>query len=144
LARRDIRVTPAPLYFLITIMSHRSDVSVESICTVKSCTSDEFLEFYENENLDTDILSEDVMINVIHPNRDRLRAVDGRYRLDKLLSAMLEYAPHPLGRRYVAIALHIAMGKGGDAVVEAAKAWMDYLFLPSQVPQSLSLTFTNP
>ena len=44
---------------------------------------------------------------------------------------MLKHAPHPLGRRYVAICLHIAHQKGEDGVVNAAKAWLDNLLLPS-------------
>jgi hypothetical protein len=44
---------------------------------------------------------------------------------------MLEHAPHPLGRRYVAVSLHVAHQNGEDEVVNAAKAWLDNLFLPS-------------
>ncbi|KAH8995217.1 hypothetical protein EDB86DRAFT_1182462 [Lactarius hatsudake] len=40
---------------------------------------------------------------------------------------MLEHAPHPLGRRYVAVSLHVARE---DGVVDAAKAWLDNLLLP--------------
>jgi hypothetical protein len=108
----------------------RSD-SVESNGTVLTCTSEEFDDFFNNENLHTEALSDDVLRNIIRQNSARLRAADGRYRLDDLLSAMLEHAPHPLGRRYVAVSLHIAHRKGEDGVVNAAKAWLDNLFLPS-------------
>jgi len=106
-------------------MSLESDESTGSIL---SCTSDQFSEFYD-ANYSTDILSKDAA-KIINKNRQRLQAADTRYRLDVLLSAMLEHAPHPLGKRYIAVALHIAHDKGGDMVVAAAKAWMDNLFLP--------------
>jgi hypothetical protein len=97
-----------------------------------SCKSEEFWDFYENEAVETDVLCDKVAVNVIRPNRDHLRAASQKYYLDILLYAMLEHAPHPLGRRYVAIALCIAKGKGQDAVINVAKAWMDYLFIPSE------------
>jgi len=108
-------------------MSLESD---KSTCSILSCTSEQFSEFYD-ANYSTDILSEDAA-KIINKNRQRLQAADTRYRLDNLLSAMLEHAPHPLGKRYIAVALHIAHNKGGDMVVTAAKAWMDNLFLPSK------------
>ncbi|KAH9026718.1 hypothetical protein EDB83DRAFT_1926692 [Lactarius deliciosus] len=99
----------------------------ESTCTVLTCTSQEFQSFYDNESLLTDDLSDDALRNIIGPNRTRLREAETRYRLDDLLSAMLEHAPHPLGRRYVAVSLHVARE---DGVVNAAKSWMDNLLLP--------------
>jgi hypothetical protein len=110
-------------------MSHRRTLSVESTCTILSCTSDKFFEFYNNYS--TSILSEDAA-KIIDKNRQRLQAADKRYRLDYFLSAMLEHAPHPPGKRYVSVALHIAQEKGEDTVVDVAKAWMDNLFLPSK------------
>ncbi|KAF8464939.1 hypothetical protein DFH94DRAFT_784376 [Russula ochroleuca] len=107
----------------------RSD-SAESIVSVLTCASDEFQNFYDNESLNTEILSDEALRNIIRPNSASLRAADNRYRLDDLLSAMLMHAPHPSGKRYVAICLHIAHGKGEDGVVNAAKAWLDNLFLP--------------
>ncbi len=95
------------------------------------CTSEEFRNLYDNERLLTGVLSDDALRNIIGPNSARLRAADPRYRLDDLLSAMLEHAPHPLGQRYVAVSLHVAHQKGEDGVVNAAKAWLDYLLLPS-------------
>ena len=114
-------------------MHHVSFVlmSANSTCSVLTCTSEEYDDFFNNENLHTEALSDDVLRNIIRQNSARLRAADGRYRLDDLLSAMLEHAPHPLGRRYVAVSLHIAHRKGEDGVVNAAKAWLDNLFLPS-------------
>jgi hypothetical protein len=44
---------------------------------------------------------------------------------------MLEHAPHPLGQRYVALSLLVAHQEGEDGVVDAAKAWLDGLLLPS-------------
>ncbi len=113
------------------IMSLRRSDSPQSICTVLTCTSEEYLDLYDNETLLTEVLSDDALRNVIRPNSARLRAADPRYHLDDLLSAMLEHAPHPLGRRYVAVCLHVTNQKGEDGVVNAAKVWLDYLLLPS-------------
>jgi hypothetical protein len=105
--------------------------SADSAEPVLTRISKEFQELFENESLLTEALSDDALRDIIRPNRTRLRAADSRYRLDDLLSAMLEHAPHPLGRRYVAVSLHVAYRKGPDGVVNAAKAWLDNLLLPS-------------
>jgi hypothetical protein len=104
--------------------------SFESICTILTCASEEYEAFFAQEALLTEVLSDDVLHNIIRPNSERLRA-DGRYRLDDLLYAMMKHAPHPLGRRYVAICLHIAHQRGEDGVVNAARLWLDKLLLPS-------------
>jgi hypothetical protein len=121
-AKADIVLPP--------IMSSPPDSS-ETTCTVLTVTSENFDGFYHNESFHTGVLSRDVLCNVIHPNRARLLAASSEYRLDDLLTAMLEHAPHPLGRRYVALALHVVHRRGEDGVVNAAKAWLDNLFLPS-------------
>jgi hypothetical protein len=105
--------------------------SDESTCTILTCTSEGFEDFFNNERLVTEVLSDDVRRNVIHPNRARLRAAESRYRLDDLLYAMLEHAPDRLGQRYVAVSLHVAHQKGVDGIVDAAKAWLENLLLPS-------------
>lgn len=69
--------------------------------------------------------------NVIASSRERLRS-EKRYLLEDLLLGMLEYAPHARGKRYVAVALYIAHGKGADTVFNLAQAWLEHLFLPSQ------------
>lgn len=104
--------------------------SAESTCTVLTCTSLNFRDFFQNERLLTEALSDDVLVSTIRPNRARLRAADPKYRLDDLLIAMLKHAPHPLGKRYVAVCLHIAHRKGVDGVVDAARAWLHNLILP--------------
>ncbi len=78
---------------------------------------------YNDANLD-----DDVLLNIIRTYHDELVAAN----LDKLLQGMLLHAPTRAGRRYVAVALHIAHRKGADAVVGVARAWMDHLFLMSQ------------
>jgi hypothetical protein len=115
----------------LTTMSHRRTDSAGSTCTVLTCTSDEFWDLYDNDNLSTVELARDVLNNAVHPRRTRLRQSDTRFRLDDLLVGMLQQAPDPCGQRYVAVALHIAHEKGTDAVIDVAKAWLDYLFLPS-------------
>ena len=108
----------------------RSD-SAESIISVLTCASEEYQSFYTNEALQTKALSDDALLNIIRPNSTRLRAADKRCRLDDLLSAMLIHAPQQSGERYVAICIHIAHQKGEDGIVNAAKAWLDNLLLPS-------------
>ncbi len=112
----------------MTLPSSDSD---ESTCTVLTCTTEDFQTDFENSSLLTDVLCNDVLRNIIRPNMGRLRAADQRCRLDDLLTAMLECAPHPLGRQYVAVCLHIAHQKGVDEAVNAAKAWLDHLMFPS-------------
>lgn len=68
---------------------------------------------------------------VIKPNQQLLSEVHQEYRLDVLLSAMLDHAPHPSGRRYVAVVL-VAQELGISVVVSVAESWMDCLFLRSK------------
>ena len=70
--------------------------STESIRAVLTGTSEELSNFYVNERLDTGVLTQDGLNNIIGPNREKLREADNRYRLHGLLSAMLVHAPHPL------------------------------------------------
>ncbi|KAH9051153.1 hypothetical protein EDB83DRAFT_2627678 [Lactarius deliciosus] len=120
-------------------MSLRGSDPTESICAVLTCTSKEYQDLYDNNRLLSGALSDGALRNIIHPNGARLRAADSQYRLGDLLCAMLEHAPHLLGRRYVAVCLHVANQMGEDEVVNIAKAWLDYLLLPK--PTS-SQTFT--
>lgn len=113
-------------------MSPRHTVFANSTCTILGCTSDDFWHVYENDQYPTEVLSNDVIANVLEPNHNHLRAADSRYRLDHLLSGMLEHAPHTSGKRYVAVALYIAHQKGTGTVINIAKAWMEHLFLPSE------------
>ncbi|KAF7982959.1 hypothetical protein HWV62_24536 [Athelia sp. TMB] len=93
-------------------MSNRDKASVESTCTVFSCTSNEFCDVYEDSTVSTSVLSEDTLASIAG-NRELLRSAEQRYRLGDLLSGMLDYAPNPLGKRYVAVALHVASKKEG-------------------------------
>jgi hypothetical protein len=63
---------------------------------IVTCISQEFQNFYHNEGLLTEALSDDVLRNVIHPNKTRLRA------------------RHAAEKRYVAFCLRIAHQKGED------------------------------
>ncbi|TFK67663.1 hypothetical protein BDN72DRAFT_898760 [Pluteus cervinus] len=112
-------------------MSHSQYNIFHSTCLILSCTVEEFRDIYESEapECTTETFCEDVLTNVIPLHHTALRAVHKQYRLDELLFAMLQFAPHTLGKRYVAVALHIANGKGGDVVLDIAKAWMQNLFV---------------
>ncbi|KAF9482406.1 hypothetical protein BDN70DRAFT_991193 [Pholiota conissans] len=114
-------------------MSHIHNFSVNSTCTILSCSYKEFSDIFDKTVYTTDELVRKVLEDIISPHRDYLRAATANYRLDELLSSMLEFAPDPLGRRYVAVALLIAGKNGVDAVVEIGNAWMKYLFLPMLV-----------
>jgi len=102
-----------------------------SILMILSCDPDRFSEFYDGSITTADFVRD--AKRVISHNRELLRkANQDRYRLDELLLGMLDDAPNPSGTRYVAVILHIANDKGSDAVIEAAKAWLDYLYFPSR------------
>ncbi|KZT72486.1 hypothetical protein DAEQUDRAFT_762782 [Daedalea quercina L-15889] len=106
--------------------------SIAPVYAALGCTSAEWEETYNNILLDTDVLVEDVILNTIGPNGQyhrELVATEQKYRLDKLLEGMMKYAPTSAGKRYVAIAVHIAHGKGPEAVVKVAQVWMQSLFL---------------
>ena len=123
-------------------MCHQRKVFLGSICTTLRCTPDEFWSIYENDEVATDVLSNNILTNVIGANHEKLRAAERRYRIDDLLSGMIIHAPHPLGQRYVAVSIHIAHKKGEDVVIDLAKAWMEQLFLPSQSLKWLSLSLS--
>ncbi|KAN0133391.1 hypothetical protein V8E53_008831 [Lactarius tabidus] len=119
--------------------------SAESIRAVLMGTSEEFKDFYDNEQLVTEVLVHEVLNNIIGLNREKLREVDNRYCLHDLLSAMLLHAPHPLGQRYVAVCLRIAHQKGEDGVVNAAKCWQSQkLDLESSSSQTPSIDISEP
>jgi len=128
------------LDLLVTTLYHHHKVFLGSICTTLGCTPDEFWSTYENDKVATDVLSNNILTNVIGTNHEKLRAAERRYRIDDLLSGMIIHAPHPLGQRYVAVSIHIAHKKGEDAVIDLAKAWMEQLFLPSQFLKWFSLS----
>ena len=104
----------------------------DSAASVPTFSSEEYQTLYEDKKLLTEDLYKNVMDNVILPNSTMLRAADQLYRLDAVLYAMLEYAPHPLGVRYVAVSLLVAYQLGEDGLVNAARSWLDHLLLPSQ------------
>jgi len=110
--------------------------SASSILTILSCDSDRFSEFYDGGITTADLVRD--AKRIIRHNRELLRkSSQDRYRLDELLLGMLDDAPDPSGTRYVAVVLHVANDKGSDAVVEAAKAWLDYLYFPSPFESSV-------
>lgn len=68
--------------------------------------------------------------------REELKASNANYRLDLLVEAMLDHAISDGGTRYVALAVQIASGKGWEALVEQAQAWVDLMFLPGKPLQN--------
>jgi hypothetical protein len=51
---------------------------------VLTCASEEYEVLFANEDFQTEGLSDDALHGIIRPNREKLRAADGRYRLDDL------------------------------------------------------------
>ena len=124
-------------------MSHSRVNSACSILSILSCSSDEFSYFYDGPYA-TDALIDDAKEVIWHNQTLLQEASEDRYRLDELLLGMLDHAPDLSGQRYVAIVLHIANKKGVAAVTDAAKAWLDYLFFPSQFRPMPSLSCLRP
>jgi hypothetical protein len=114
-------------------MSQKRVDSAATILGILSCSSDRFSEFY-NGPYATNVLVRDAKRIISRSHAALLQEANsqGRYRLDELLLGMLDHAPDPSGQRYVAVVLNVAVVKGVGAVVEAARAWLDYLFFPSQ------------
>ncbi|KAF9481634.1 hypothetical protein BDN70DRAFT_919709 [Pholiota conissans] len=114
---------------------HPTSYRYYETCAILSCSPTEFNTLFEDEGkISTDTLSDDVKQSAIAQNRGYLRREQpDHYHLDEFLRAMLDHAPHPLGKRYVAVALYIAQKKGAEAVVTLANAWMEHLFLPMWV-----------
>ncbi|KAJ7053913.1 hypothetical protein C8F01DRAFT_1165290 [Mycena amicta] len=107
-----------------------------------SVESDEYLDYYNNDGLNTDALVSEAH-HIVDKYRQRLidAALKQQYQLDKLLDAMLDNAPHPEGARYVAVVLHVAATKDDErsstladdkvsCVVSVAQAWFELLMLP--------------
>lgn len=80
-----------------------------------------------NYNDDIDALTASAK-RIICENMTVLREATKRCQLDVLLSAMLDHAPHPQGRRYVTTVLHAASEGDPKTVVEVAEAWIDFFF----------------
>ncbi|KAF8870627.1 hypothetical protein BD779DRAFT_1579271, partial [Infundibulicybe gibba] len=99
--------------------------SVDSASIVPIFTSAEFSSIYNNNDLSTDILSDKALTTIVRPNSEFPRAADPRYRLDDFLAALLTHAPHQLGKRYIAVALHVAHDKGVTAVANVAQLRMN-------------------
>ena len=110
-------------------MSHKRKRSVESISSILSCTSEEYLD-QSDAPIQTEYLCVETH-NAIKAHRPVLRNASQKYHLDHLLAAILDCAISSNGKRYVAVAIIIAHTKRSEAVVNIAKAWMEYLFFPS-------------
>ncbi|KAJ6511282.1 hypothetical protein C8R47DRAFT_1094439 [Mycena vitilis] len=104
-------------------MAHNRDSSL------LSCSSAEFEEFFENDNLHTDVLVDDCL-TYIQQHENELRAANKKYHLDEVLRGMVKWGPSDAGRRYAAVVIHVASHHGLESVVSAAQSWVDNLLLP--------------
>ncbi|KAJ7629369.1 hypothetical protein DFH06DRAFT_1480366 [Mycena polygramma] len=91
--------------------------------------STDFVEFFEDENPNTDALVEDC-INFINKHEEELRAESNKYRLDEVLRGMMHWAPSSAGKRYAAVALYVAIHQGFESVKTVAQSWVDNLLVP--------------
>lgn len=111
---------------LTPTMSHKSAVPTNPITAVPPCCLTE----HEGTTGDFCALVEDAR-HIIESNTTYLLQASNRCDLRVLLSTMLDHAPNHHGQCYVANILHIANEMGQEAVVDAANAWMEYLFFTS-------------
>lgn len=120
----------------LTFSTMAVDTCNQHVCSLLACSSEDLAAFDEK---DTDALSDELLTTILPQAEvhDALVAASSRYRLDRLLQGMLIHAPHPSGKRYVAINLHIAYRKGSETIVNVAQAWMEDLFLPSKLASIL-------
>ncbi|KAF5344163.1 hypothetical protein D9756_011409 [Leucocoprinus leucothites] len=100
--------------------------SWNSECNIIAYSTEDFGNFFENDEYSTDILVKDVL-DIVQLSRDELRGAEARVRLDALLRGMLLHAPNSNGARYIAICLYLAHQR--NTVVDIVKAWLDHLFL---------------
>ncbi len=99
--------------------------SESSIWLLLSGKSLYFQELYNhNYNLELTNLLEATK-GVIQDNAEVLERASAKrgYHLERLLNAMLDYAPHASGKLYVATVLKIANDRGHEVVVTVAEAW---------------------
>lgn len=130
-ARPPMKTHPStPTEFPPLTMTYMRSPSLEPLISALFPRPDEYWNLYER-GPDTNALVDSVMVNVIQKHQQSLRKGHKLYQLDSLLHGMLTEAPHPAGKRHVAVSLHIAHTKGDAAVLELAKVWMENLFLPS-------------
>ena len=118
-------------------MGHQRQSSYDSFCSILSCTSDKFEDFYKGGYTTAQLVS-DVQKDLLDKH---LRDVEPDQRgisTYKLLTAMLEHAPSESGKRYVATVLHIAYTKGLEDVQKAADAWLEHMFMKSE-PSAIHL-----
>jgi hypothetical protein len=107
----------------------------DSIDTVLTCTYEEFQVFYDNSNLHTEVLVRDALSAIIPLNKKKLHKAESW--LTNNIASMTSYLPcsctcqAPWGNNtsQSVFTLHIKRAKTG--VVNAAKAWLDNIFLLS-------------
>ena len=82
-------------------------------------------------HLDTDILVEEALVSIVeNATNCRERLLYGSISPKELLRSMILEAPHPNGKRYIALALHVAARKGSEEVERLAKVLLDDFLLP--------------
>ena len=111
-------------------------VTPELTCSVLTCTSEEYDNFFlqQEASYRGSLWRRPAQLHSPEQRKaTRSGLLISSYHLDNLLSATLEHAPHPLGRR------HVAHRKGEDGVANAANAWLDNLIFPVRSFKSLSL-----
>ena len=115
-----------------SIMGHQRQSSYESFCSILSCKSDDFEDFYKGGYTTAQLVS-DVQKDLLDKHLRDLEPDHRGISTYKLLTAMLEHAPSESGKRYVATVLHIAYTGGGlENVKKVADAWLENMFMKSE------------
>ncbi len=112
----------------------------EFTSTLLSYKSAEYRELVDRDD-DIDMLV-GIAKQIIQVHTVTLREDIKQQGLDNFLSAMLTYAPHPEGQRYVAVVLQIAHKHGPEAVVKVARTWRG-LFFESQLSVYMKLRVSD-
>ncbi|KAF9472842.1 hypothetical protein BDN70DRAFT_886520 [Pholiota conissans] len=91
----------------------------------------------EYVHLDTDVLVEEALVSIVENAMYRERLLYGGISSKELLRNMLLEAPHPNGKRYIALTLHVVAQKGSEEVERLAKVLLDDFLLPLQAQMSI-------
>ncbi|KAF9553150.1 hypothetical protein CPC08DRAFT_728120 [Agrocybe pediades] len=113
-------------------MARERSASYSSVCTVLSCTEDNFHLMFEDKHPTAYHVG--LAKDIIFQRKAVLRGARAlEYRLDIVLTNMMRYAPTVLGRRYVAVVICLANGDGdekGRTLIEVAEQWVTRFFIP--------------
>jgi hypothetical protein len=112
------------------VMSANPTPSEDSTCEALGLHLNSFSSRWDSGH-NTELYCQEVRDKILKPHAETLKSQYNTYYVNKLLEAMIEHAPHPDGKRYVAVALLSAMDVGLENVIKCAESWAEHLILPS-------------